>query len=111
MLDKIKINAHHYHLSDNTKAFIQEKLSKIDTLGHYIVDGEFLVNHETHHFKVEITLHFPRRHFIHLHEKNQHLYPAIETLVSKLKPKIAEYKDKLKDHHGHPHHNEDSHTH
>ena len=108
MLDQIKVLGVHYHVSETTLEFIGEKLDKLSYLKDRIVDGTLRIIHEKNSFKVEIDIHFNHGKRIHLHSTRDQLYPAIETLIHKLRKTAADEKQKLKDYHNHhiEHHHE-----
>ena len=109
MLEQIKLHGIHYHISNSTKEFIQEKLSKFDYLKDYIVDGDIRIIKESHKFKIETDMNIKRHHKkIHFETEHELLYPAIENMTHKLKKNLSDEHEKFthhKRHHNKGHHN------
>ncbi len=98
MLDQIQLQGIHYHISDSTKEYIHEKLSKFDHLHDLIIDGKIRILKESSGFKVEIDLHLKQHQIVH-HETEDHLlYPAIENAIHKLKKILSNKHMKAVDH-------------
>ena len=99
----ITLKGVHYEISDRTKEFINEKLSRIDSFKDLIVTVDVTVTKQKAGFQVDSNVHFRFGSIAHLTEENLELYPAIENLMHKLDAKISKEKEKIKDHHPHAH--------
>lgn len=108
MIKQIKIESVHYELSDATKTFIEEKLTKLDYLNKIITDGFIRVVRDSEKYKIEADLHLQNKQRIYIKNTDDKLYPAIENLVHKLKHKLSEVHKKMTSHKK-PHHKETLH--
>lgn len=101
MLEQIKILTVHYTLSDTTKTFIEEKLTKLDYLKKIVSDGTIRIIRDNEHYKVEADIHLKNKHRTHIEETNEQLYPAIENLIHTLKHTLSIEHKKITSHKNH----------
>ena len=91
-----EIKAVHFTLDDETKEYIEKKITKLHNAEKMVVDLLFTLT-KSKTFSAEVTVNFRWGVSIHLQEKNFELGPAIDKLMDKLDSKIAKEKDKAKE--------------
>ncbi|MDA3850543.1 MAG: ribosome-associated translation inhibitor RaiA [Spirochaetaceae bacterium] len=90
---------HNYHVSDNTKEHIEDKLTRLEHFDELIQDLKITLTKETNHeYKVAADLHLKWGFIGHLDVKDRDLYKGIDMLVDKLDLKIIKEKEKIKTH-------------
>ena len=91
-----EIKAVHFSLKDETKDYLEKKISRIHNAENMIVDLLFTLTKDKD-FSVEVTVNFRWGVSIHLKEHDFDLDPAIDKLMDKLDLKIAKEKEKVKE--------------
>ena len=90
------IKAVHFSLHNETREYLEKKISRIPNAENMIVDLLFTLT-KNKDFSAEVTVNFRWGVSIHLKEKNYELNPAIDKLLDKLDVKIAKEKEKVKE--------------
>ena len=98
----VDIKGVHYHVSDNTRDFIDKKMEKLDFAKDYIMNLHFTITKDTNGFRVEANVSFRWGRPSHLTEESYELWEAIELLFDKLYIKVKKEKEKVQDHKGVP---------
>jgi len=91
-----EIKAVHFSLRDETKEYLEKKISRIFNAENMIIDLLFTLT-KGKDFSVEVTVNFRWGVVIHLKEHDFELNPAIDKLMDKLDAKIAKEKEKVKE--------------
>ena len=91
-----EIKAVHFSLKDETKEYLEKKISRIHNAENMIVDLLFTLTKDKD-FSAEVTVNFRWGVSIHLKEHDFDLDPAIDKLMDKLDLKIAKEKEKVKE--------------
>ena len=91
-----EIKAVHFSLHDETRDYLEKKISRIPNAENMIVDLLFTLTKEKE-FAAEVTVNFRWGVSIHQKENDFELIPAIDKLMDKLDAKIAKEKEKVKE--------------
>ena len=91
-----EIKAVHFTLGDETKEYLEKKITRIRNAESMIVDLLFTLT-KNKDFSAEVTVNFRWGVSIHLKENDFELNPAIDKLMDKLDAKIAKEKEKVKE--------------
>ena len=91
-----EIKAVHFSLRDETKEYLEKKISRIHNAENMIVDLLFTLTKDKD-FTVESKVNFRWGVSIHVKESGFELNPAIDKLMDKLDIKIAKEKEKVKE--------------
>ena len=94
----VNIEAVHFDLRDETRDFIDEKLSKVEFARELIIELEFHFVQEKKQYVLEVEVHFRwgSKHVIKV--KAFDLHEGINRLIDKLEQKVRKEKKKGKDH-------------
>jgi putative sigma-54 modulation protein len=91
-----EIKAVHFSLGDETKEYLEKKITRIHNAENMIVDLLFTLTRDKD-FSAEVTVNFRWGVSIHLKENDFELNPVIDKLMDKLDTKIAKEKEKVKE--------------
>ena len=91
-----EMKAVHFTLGDETKEYLEKKITRIRNAESMIVDLLFTLTKDKD-FSAEVTVNFRWGVSIHLKENDFELNPAIDKLMDKLDAKIAKEKEKVKE--------------
>jgi len=91
-----EIKAVHFSLGDETKEYLEKKITRLHNAENMIVDLLFTLT-KNKDFSAEVNVNFRWGVAIHLKENDFELVPAIDKLMDKLDAKIAKEKDKVKE--------------
>lgn len=94
----LDIKGVHYHVSDNTREFIEKKLQKLDFAKDYIMNLHFTITKDSNGFCVEANVSFKWGKPSHVKVDSYELWEAIELLFDKLQIKVKKEKEKIRDH-------------
>ena len=94
----VDIKGVHYHVSDNTREFIDKKMQKLDFAKDYIMNLHFTITKGTKGFTTEVNVSFKWGKASHIKEESYELWEALELLFDKIQEKVKKEKDKIQDH-------------
>ena len=92
----IEIKAVHFTLKDETREYLEKKITRIRNAENMIVDLLFTLTKEKE-FTVEALVNFRWGVSIHQKERDFELNPAIDKLMDKLIANITKEKEKVKE--------------
>jgi putative sigma-54 modulation protein len=92
----INIQAVHFTMGDDTKAYLDGKITRIHNAEDMIVDLLITLTKDKG-FKAEATVNFRWGVSIHVEEHEFELNPAIDKLMDRLEAKIIKEKEKVKE--------------
>ena len=92
----IEMKAVHFTLKEETRDYLDKKISRIRNAENMIVDLLFTLTKEKD-FTAEAKVNFRWGVTIHQKEKDFDLHPAIDKLMDKLIPNITKEKEKVKE--------------
>ena len=95
---QIKISAKHGHISDETKAHINDKAGKLLHYFQRIMMIEVVVDHKDDDQFVEFLVSAEHKHDFVATAHNKDLLTAIDMVLGKLEGQIRKYKEKVQDH-------------
>ncbi|MDR1319766.1 MAG: ribosome-associated translation inhibitor RaiA [Treponema sp.] len=91
-----EVRAVHFTLRDDTREYLDKKISRIHNAENMIVDLLVTLT-KGKDFEAEATVNFRWGVSIHVKEHNFDLNPAIDKMMDKLEPKIIKEKEKVKE--------------
>jgi putative sigma-54 modulation protein len=91
-----EIRAVHFTLRDDTREYLDKKISRIHNAENMIVDLLVTLTKDKD-FEAEATVNFRWGVSIHVKEHDFDLNPAIDKMMDKLEPKIIKEKEKVKE--------------
>jgi putative sigma-54 modulation protein len=91
------VKAVHFTLRDDTREYLDQKLTRIPNAENMIVDLLVTLTREAKDFSAEAKVNFRWGVSIHLKENDFDLHPAIDKLMDKMDAKIIKEKEKAKD--------------
>ncbi|MDR2194366.1 MAG: ribosome-associated translation inhibitor RaiA [Treponema sp.] len=91
-----EIKAVHFTLKDETKNYVEKKLSRIHNAENMIIDLLITVTHEKE-FSAEATVNFRWGLSVHVKERDFDLHAAIDKMLDVLDEKISKEKEKVKE--------------
>jgi putative sigma-54 modulation protein len=91
-----EIKAVHFTLRDDTREYLDKKISRIHNAEKMIVDLLVTLTREKD-FEAEATVNFRWGVSIHVKEHDFELNPAIDKMMDKLETKITKEKEKVKE--------------
>jgi len=91
-----EIKAVHFSLRDDTKEYLEKKISRLFNAENLIVDLLFTLTKDKE-FAAEVTVNFRWGVSSHLKENDFELNAAIDKLMDKLDAKISKEKEKVKE--------------
>ena len=91
---QLKITARHMGLNEDLRAFIDEKMLKIERHLHHETPISLVISSEKHGFIVEVSVH-DRGGGFHGHADLATVEQAIEEAVDRLDKQLRRHKDKL----------------
>lgn len=91
-----KIKAVDFSLSDESREYIEKKITRLRNVENLIVDLLFTLTKEKN-FSVEVKVNFRWGVSIFQKEEDFELNPAIDKLMDKLDAKIAKEREKVKE--------------
>lgn len=93
---KVTITGRHIKLSDDMRAYAEEKMHKVEAHFDHIIEGHMTLSTEKHRRIAEVTLNAKRATF-HAQEETEDMYASIDGVMEKVDTQIRRHKDKLKD--------------
>lgn len=88
----------HLDISDALKAYVSEKLARIDERDGQIVSAQVTLGTDRHLKTAEATLHVRSGQVLHADAEHGDMYHAIDLLAEKLEKQVRRNKEKLQAH-------------
>jgi putative sigma-54 modulation protein len=98
------ITGRHIKLSDDMRAYAEEKMHKAETFYDRIIEGHMILSAEKHRRIAEVTLNAKRAKF-YAQDETEDLYASIDGVMEKIDTQIRRHKEKLRDR---KHHHEEA---
>ena len=99
----ISLSARHMDLSDATKAYIQEKVLRVDRSFDRVTEIKAVVCKEHSGFSFELVAVIPSHPNIVITRQSENLYGAVDEAVATCERKLRQFKDKQQHRKGHLH--------
>jgi putative sigma-54 modulation protein len=96
---RLEIKGVHYDVTDVTREFLEEKLTKLDFATEQIIDLLITLTKGKKDWSAEVNVNFRFGVSAHISETDFNLHEAIVKMVDRLEHKIRKEKDKIQDHH------------
>jgi putative sigma-54 modulation protein len=96
---KVEIKGIHLEITPGIKAYLDEKMPRLDYAKEHIVDLMLNLTKEKNLFKVDATVNFRWGAVTHIGVENFDLNQGIDELFDKLDAKIEKEKSRIKEHH------------
>jgi putative sigma-54 modulation protein len=94
----LTISGHHLELTAPIKAYVKEKMSRLERHCDHLLDAQVILSVEKDRQKAEATVHCSGAN-LHAQSVHADLYAAIDLLADKLDQQARKHKDKRRDHH------------
>ena len=88
----------HLDISDALKAYVSEKLTRIDERDGEITSAQITLGTDRHLKTAEATLHVRSGQILHADAEHSDMYHAVDLLVEKLGKQMRHTKEKLQSH-------------
>lgn len=95
---QINLTGHHVEITPAIRAYINEKLERIERHFENATDIHVILTVEKLEQKAEATLNVSGN-TLHAHSVDQDMYAAIDSLTDKLDRQVRKHKEKITDHH------------
>jgi putative sigma-54 modulation protein len=92
----LDVKAVHFTLNDETREYLDRKMTRIHNAENMIIDLRFTLTKEKN-FEAEATVNFRWGVSIHVQEHDFELHAAIDKLMDRLEAKIIKEKEKVKE--------------
>jgi putative sigma-54 modulation protein len=90
---------HNYHVSDNTKEYLDKKLNRISHFEDLIQDLHLSLSKENgEEYRVSADIHYRWGQVAHINVDDRDLYKAMDTCFDKIDHKTTKEKEKIKEH-------------
>ena len=99
----VTFSARHMDLSDATKAYIREKVTKLDRSHDNITEVKAVVCKEHVGFQFELVVVIPGHANIVITRRSENLYGAVDDAVATGERKLRQFKEKRQRRKGHLH--------
>ena len=99
----VTLSARHMDLSDATKDYIRDKVSRIDRALDQITEVKAVVCKEHTGFSFELVAVIPNHANIVITRQSENLYGAVDEAVATCERKLRQFKDKRQHRKGHLH--------
>lgn len=93
----LTISGHHLELTAPIKAYVKEKMKRLERHCDHLLNGQVIVSVEKDRQKAEATVHCSGAK-LHAECIHTDLYAAIDLLVDKLDRQVKKHKEKLTNH-------------
>ncbi len=99
---QIKITGHHVEVTPALRAYVTEKMQKLDRHFDHVLSAHVVLNIEKIHHLAEATVNAAGKQ-LHATDSASDMYAAIDGLIDKLDRQVRRYKDRLRgNHHADP---------
>jgi len=95
---KLTISGHHLELTAPLKAYVTEKMKRLERHCDHLLNGQVILSVEKDRQKAEATVHSSGAK-LHAECTHTDLYAAIDLLADKLDQQARKHKEKRRDHH------------
>ena len=96
---KVEIKGIHLEITPAIKAYLDDKMPRLDYVKDSIVDLMISLTREKNLFKADVTVNFRWGSSTHIGVENFDLNQGIDELFDKLDAKVEKEKSKIKEHH------------
>lgn len=94
----LNISGHHVEITDAMRAFITDKLQRVERHFDQLIDAEVILHVEKIRHRAEAKLNASGT-TLFAESTEDDMYKAIDDLMHKLDKQVLRHKEKLKDHH------------
>jgi putative sigma-54 modulation protein len=94
---QINLTGHHVDLTDSLKAYVNEKIQKLERHFDKVTDTHVILTVENNRHKAEATVNMSGNN-IYADCIEDDMYASIDGLVSKLDRQVVKHKEKIKNH-------------
>lgn len=95
---QLTISGHHVDLTESMKAYIKEKVQRIERHFDHLNSIDVVLNVDKNRHEAEATLN-AKGVTLHAHAGSENMYAAIDNLADKLDSQVRKHKEKVTDHH------------
>ena len=94
---QINLTGHHIDLTDSMKAYVNEKMTKLERHFDQVTDTHVILTVDKQGHKAEATVHMSGNN-VFADCISEDMYAALDGLVDKLDRQVKKHKEKLKNH-------------
>lgn len=94
---ELKITGRHFNVTEALKAYLDEKISRLDKYARDIIDTHVILQMEKRNAVVEVNMRL-KRFNVNVKESHSDMYAAIDESFEALRKQIVRHEDKLKAH-------------
>ncbi len=95
---QIRITGRHVDLSDDVRAYAEDKAGKLPRFYDRIHDIEVVFDHESEQFTAEMIVRADRKHTFVASETGPDSFALIDLIVEKLQHQLTKHKEKSRNH-------------
>jgi putative sigma-54 modulation protein len=96
---KLIITGRHLDVTEAMKAYVEEKLSRLERYANDIIDIHVLLGMERHNAVAEVNMKLKRFHInVKEKEKEKDMYAAIDKAFDVVKKQLIRHEEQLKSH-------------
>jgi len=95
---QINITGHHVEVTPALRAYVTEKLQRIERHFDHVISIDVILKVENHHKQVEAKVNAAGK-ALFAQESGEDMYAAIDGLIDKLDKQVRRYKDRVRGHH------------
>lgn len=89
---EITITGRHVEVSDEVRAYLEEKANKLPRFYDRIISMEAVFDHESDQFKAELIVRADKKHTFVAHDSGPDTFALIDAIVEKLERQLRDHK-------------------
>lgn len=95
---QIQVTGRHVKLSDDIRAYVEEKIGKLPKYYDRIHDVEVVFGHESEQFTAGVIVRADRKHTFIASESGPDTFALIDVVVERLERQLRKHKEKNRNH-------------
>ena len=95
---QINITGHHIDVTPALRAYVTEKLQRIERHFDHVISTDVIMRVENHHMQVEAKVNAAGK-ALFAQDSGTDMYAAIDGMIDKLDKQVRRYKDRVRGHH------------
>lgn len=95
---QIQVTGRHVEITDDVRAYVEDKTSKLSKYYNRIHEIEVVLDHESDQFKVEVIVRAGHKHTFVAAEIGPDTFALIDLIVDKLERQLTRHKEKNRNH-------------
>lgn len=95
---KVTVTGRHVDVSDDVRAYVQEKANKLPRFYDRIHEIDVVLDHESEQFTAEMIVRTDNRHTFVASESGPDTFVLIDVVTDKVERQLKKHKDRTRDH-------------